>query len=56
MGGVGLFGGALTRPPASDFLSPISWLLGSLAPWLPGKKLSCMRNKFGGHAEIYPVN
>ena len=20
--------------PASDFLSPISWLLGSLAPWL----------------------
>jgi hypothetical protein len=22
--------------PASDFLSPISWLLGSLAPWLLG--------------------
>ena len=27
-----LFCGASPRLPASDFLSPISWLLGSLAP------------------------
>jgi hypothetical protein len=33
-GGVGFFCGASTRLPTSDFLSPISRLLGSLAAWL----------------------
>jgi len=35
-GGVAFFCGASARLPALDFLSPISWLLSSLAPWLLG--------------------
>ena len=38
-GSVGFFCGASTRLPASDFLTPISWLLGSLAPWLRSSSL-----------------